>query len=106
MRKEKNRPRDTILADIRKLVASKGYIYTLAEILSQDFFVDTRDVANVNWRGRLHNNEFALLMGLMLKSPAIDYSEITGRKIAKAIKQPRSLLDELHWAIITTSAAD
>jgi len=97
MRKEKNRPRDTILADIRKLVVSKGYIYALAEILSQDFFVDTRNVANVNWRERLHNNEFALLMGLMLKSPTIDYREIADREITNAIKQTRSLLDELHW---------
>lgn len=97
MSKRKNRPRGEILADIRKLVSDKGYIYTLAEILSQDFFVDTRDVANVNWRERLHNNEFALLVGLMLKNPAIDFQEISEREIAKFIKRTRALLDELHW---------
>lgn len=97
MSKQKNRPRDEILADLRNLVSSKGYIYALAEILSQDFFVDTTDVANVNWRKRLHNNEFALLVGLILKDQAIGFQEISEREIAKAIKQTRILLDELHW---------
>ena len=91
------RPRVDILTDLRKLVSSKGFIYALAEILSQDFFVDTRDVVSVNWRERLHNNEFALLVGLMLKDSTFDFHEISEREIAKAIKRTRSLLDELHW---------
>lgn len=100
MSRLKNKPRrsrEEILSDIKELISSKGYIYALAEILSQDFFVDTRDVANVNWRARLHNNEFALLMGLMLKNPTIDFREISKREIAKTIKRTRVLLDELHW---------
>lgn len=100
MNRIKNKPRrsrEEILSEIKKLISTKGYIYALAEILSQDFFVDTRDVANINWRARLHNNEFALLMGLMLKTPGIDFQEISKREIAKAIKHTRTLLDELHW---------
>lgn len=97
MTRKPKRSRIEVLADLRKLVSTKGYVYALAEIISQDFFVDTRSVANINWRERLNNNEFALLMGLMLKNPVIDFEEINEQQIAKTIIRTRSLLEELHW---------
>lgn len=79
MTRKPKRPRDEVLTDLQKLVLANGYIYALLEILSQDFFVNAMNVANVNWRDRRHNNEFALMMGLILKNPAIDFQEISER---------------------------
>lgn len=67
------RSRDDIISDIKLLVATKGYIFVLAEIVSRDFFVDTQSIANIDWRERLHSNEVAYLMGLMLKNKAISF---------------------------------
>ncbi len=72
-------------------------MHVIAELSSHDFFVDIRNVANIEWRDRLHNNEFALLIGLILKLKAIDFTELSKRQIGTAMKQTRELLDELHW---------
>ena len=90
------RSRDDIISDIELLVATKGYIFVLAEIVSRDFFVDARNMANIDWHKRLHSNEVAYLMGLMLKNKAISFDEINKEQIEKAIKYTRLLLEELH----------
>jgi secA-related protein len=90
------RSRDDIISDIKLLVATKGYIFVLAEIVSRDFFVDTQSIANIDWRERLHSNEVAYLMGLMLKNKAISFDEIDKEQIEEAIKYTRLLLEELH----------
>jgi hypothetical protein len=91
------RSRNKILADINELVASPGYIFVIAELSSEDFFVDVRNVANIEWRGRLHNNEIGLLIGLLLKPKTINFEEIDTDKMQSAMQLTRDLLDELHW---------
>ena len=49
-KKLEKRSREDIISDIELLVATKGYIFAFAEIISQDFFIDVYNVANVNWR--------------------------------------------------------
>ena len=90
------RSREKIISDIKLLVTMKGYIFAFAEIISRDFFIDIHDAANVNWRERLHVNEVALLMGLMLKNKAVSFDNINKYQIEKTVKLTRSLLDELH----------
>lgn len=92
----KRRSREDIISDIKRLVATKGYIFAFAEIVSRDFFVDAQNVANVDWRERLHSNEAAFLMGLMLKSKAVSFDEIDKEQIEEAIKYTRIFLEELH----------
>ena len=92
----KKRSRDDIISDIKLLVATKGYIFAFAEIVSRDFFVDVHNVANIEWRERLHSNEVAFLMGLMLTNKAISFDEIEKEQIEEAIKYTRFLLEELH----------
>lgn len=95
-KKLEKRSREDIISDIELLVTTKGYIFAFAEIISQDFFIDVYNVANVNWRERLHGNEVAFLMGLMLKNKVISFDRITKKQIKEAIKYTRLLLDELH----------
>jgi SEC-C motif family protein len=95
-KKLEKRSREDIISDIELLVATKGYIFAFAEIISQDFFIDVYNVANVNWRERLHSNEVAFLMGLMLKNKVISFDRINKKQIKEAIKYTRLLLDELH----------
>ena len=90
------RSRKDIISDIKLLVATKGYIFVFAEIVSRDFFMDTQNTANIDWRERLHSNEVAYLMGLMLKSKAISFDEINKDQIEETIKCTRLLLEELH----------
>jgi hypothetical protein len=92
------RPREEILSDINKLVASQGYIFALSKLLSTDMFMDIDQITKVNWRDRIHNNEFALIMGLMLKNKTISFDEIDAEKIDEMIKHTVSLLEELHWS--------
>ena len=98
-KKSYKRSRSKILADINKLIDTRGYIMILAEILSRDFFVDTRDVAGVNWRERLHNNEAGFLLGLMLKSKEWDFSEPSKKTIERGVFHTRRLLEELHQSL-------
>lgn len=91
------RSKEEILADISTLVATKGYIFVLAEIVTRDFFLDVRQVANINWRERVHSNELALLIGIMLKNKNINFQEISREDIEKAIEFTRVFLEELHW---------
>jgi len=95
-KKLEKRPRKDIISDIKRLVATKGYIFAFAEIVSRDFFIDVRNVANVNWRERLHCNEVAFLMGLMLKNESASFDGINKDQIEKVVKHTRSLLNELH----------
>ena len=95
-KKLEKRSREDIISDIELLVTTKGYIFAFAEIISQDFFIDVYNVANVNWRERLHGNEVAFLMGLMLKNKVISFDRITKKQIKEAVKYTRLLLDELH----------
>lgn len=90
------RSREDIISDIKLLVATKGYIFAFAEIISRDFFVDVQNVASIDWRERLHSNEVAFLMGLMLKNEAISFDEIDKEQIEEAIKYTRFFLEELH----------
>ena len=90
------RSREDIISDIELLLAKKGYIFAFAEVISKDFFVDVQNVANIDWRARLHSNEVAFLMGLMLKNEAVSFNEINKEQIDEAIKCTRLLLDELH----------
>jgi len=92
------RPRSEIIADIRKLVFSNGYIFALSELLSNDMFLDIDQITKVNWRDKIHNNEFAFLMGIMLKNDTINFEEPSTRDIEAAIKHTVSLLEELHWS--------
>ena len=92
----KKRSREKIISDIKLLVITRGYIFALAEIISRDFFIDIHDAANVNWRERLHVNEVALLIGLMLKNKTVSFDNIDKYQIEKTIKLTRSLLAELH----------
>lgn len=90
------RSREDIISDIELLVTTRGYIHAFAEIILRDFFIAIHDVGNIDWRRRLHNNEVAFLMGLMLKNKTVSFNEISGEQIEEAIKYTRSLLDELH----------
>ncbi|MDO4868464.1 MAG: hypothetical protein Q4A23_02295 [bacterium] len=90
------RSREKIISDIKLLVATRGYIFVLTEIISRDFFIDVHDAANVNWWERLHVNEVALLIGLMLKNKTVSFDNINKYQIKKTIKLTRSLLAELH----------
>lgn len=96
----KKRDRKVVLDEISDLIALPGYIFVIAELSSEDLFVDTRNVANINWRDRLHNNEFALLIGLLLKSKKFDFTELKSEEIKKLVKQTRQLLEELHWTFL------
>jgi len=95
--KRSKRPRSSILEDLNQLIKSPGYVYVIAELSSIDFFVDTRKISDIDWRDRLHVNEFSLIVGLLLKIKELNTDELSESAIQTAITKTRDLLDELHW---------
>ena len=58
-----------IIAELRSLVSSSGFIYTLAHVAFTDFFLDqVRDATVDEWRHRLSADELTLVSGLAAAS--------------------------------------
>jgi len=56
-----------IIADIKSLVYSRGYIYALCLIIFEDFHIHLVEIHKVDFRSRLNKNEVSFLIGLLLK---------------------------------------
>ena len=92
-----------VIADIKKLVQSKGYIYALCMIIFEDFHFVLEDLHNVNFRERLSKNEVSLLIGFLIQNQ-IDYSyPINPSDVIKLKKETYKLLEELHSTLMLPS---
>ena len=81
-----------VIADIKKLVQSKGYIYALCMIIFEDFHIVLEDLHKVNFRERLSKNEVSLLIGFLIQNQ-IDYSyPINPSDVIKIKKETYKLL--------------
>ena len=94
---DKIRPKEAIVQDIERLVATKGYMNVLCEIGSKDMFVDPFDIQSPS-DDTLTIQEMLYLVGLALKNNTMDWSEIDEETIQKSMKFTYLLLKELHWS--------
>ena len=64
---------DLVIADIQKLIKSKGYIYAFCLILYEDFHVDIETLHKVDYKSKLSVKEATLILGFIIQKE-IDFS--------------------------------
>lgn len=90
------RPREEVIAEIRALVSSKGYIYALCMILIEDFHVLPEELHKVDYLARLNHNEAALLLGFLIQN-SLDFTPpATPGDLIQLKKRTYELMKELH----------
>lgn len=94
---DKIRPKEAIVQDIERLIATKGYMNVLCEIGSKDIFVDPFNIQPPS-DNTLTIQEILYLVGLALKNNTMDWSEIDEETVQKSMKFTYLLLKELHWS--------
>lgn len=85
-----------IIADIKKLVKSKGYIYTLCMIIMEDFHFNVEKMHEIDIRARLNKNEVSLLFGFLLQEEINLDKPDTPFELIEQKKETNKLMEELH----------
>lgn len=92
----KVRNTDEVLNDIKVLVRTNGYIYSLLLILFEDFHVDPENLHQMDNYSRINMNEASLLIGY-LSQENIDLAIPNSMdQLFEAKKKTYDLLEELH----------
>lgn len=95
---DRDLPRDTgeVIEDIKNLVRSQGYIYSLLMALFGDFHIDPETLHEDDVHSKLSFNEACLLIGFLLKQK-IDFSQPESMtELMRMKEETYSLLRELH----------
>ncbi|GHU70096.1 hypothetical protein FACS189413_09960 [Bacteroidia bacterium] len=58
---------DLVIADIKDLIKTKGYIYAFCLILYEDFHVNLETIHKVNYKIRLSVKESTLILGFLVQ---------------------------------------
>jgi hypothetical protein len=95
------RKTEDVIKDIKSLIYSKGYIYTLCIIIYEDFHIILQEINKVDFRSRLNKNEVSLLIGFLIQKH-IDFSfPDSPLEIIKSKEKTYELMDELHMSLMT-----
>jgi len=95
------RTTDEVISDLRQLIASKGYIYSLCLILFEDFHVDLDKIHQIDPQSRLSVKECSLILGFLVQSK-IDFSFPESPELTFSRKERTyQLMSELHFAYNT-----
>ncbi|MXY43542.1 MAG: NERD domain-containing protein [Dehalococcoidia bacterium] len=98
------RPRATILVDLAELVQEEGFLYTFCLLTFEDTAIPLDDLASINWRERLSQQELALLLRLLARVP-LDLDAVPSQAAyEEQAETARSLLRELHGSFWQFSA--
>jgi SEC-C motif/Nuclease-related domain len=85
-----------VLLDIKQLVKSKGFIYTICLIVVDDFHLNVEQMHNIDHRARLNKNEVLMLLGFLIQEPiSFDFPN-SPFDLIKLKKRTYKLMDELH----------
>ena len=94
------RQTDTVIADIKALVKSKGYIYALCMILFEDFHIDPEKLHEIDYDKRLSTKEASLLLGFLIQD-VIDFSTPDCPQALLDLKHKTyELMQELHSSFL------
>lgn len=87
-----------ILSDLKKLVSSPGYIYSLCLILHEDFYLDLNKIHEVNHYSKLSVKECTLIIGFLVQQK-IDFSFPKSPEVAfERTEQTYTLMKELQFS--------
>ena len=90
------RKTEIVIADIKALVNSKGFIYAFCMILFEDFHVFVEELHELNYQERLSVKEASLLLGFLIQKE-LDFSiPDTPQDLIKLKQKTYKLMQELH----------
>lgn len=95
------RKTEEVINDIKTLIYSKGYIYTLCMIIYEDFHIILQEINKVDFRSRLNKNEVSLLIGFLIQKQ-IDFAlPDNPLDVIKSKVRTYELMHELHLSLMT-----
>jgi hypothetical protein len=94
------RKTEDVINDIKSLIYSKGYIYTLCMIIYEDFHIILQEINKVDFKSRLNKNEVSLLIGFLIQKH-IDFTlPDNPNDVIKSKEKTYELMDELHMSLM------
>jgi len=94
----KLRNKDEVLTDIKQLIASKGYIYSLCLILFEDFHHELDKVHLIDYRSKLSVKECSLILGFLTQGK-IDFTIPDSLERVIDLKEKTyELMKEFHFS--------
>ena len=106
MSKHKSKPdRDDIamFADLEQLSQEPGFIYSFCLMVARFLWMSTDEVAEINWTERPNQEEFSLLLGLLVKRPVRLDVIPSNEVILEHAQRTIDLLEELHLFLSSPS---
>jgi hypothetical protein len=94
--KKEIRKAELVIADIKKLLRTKGYIYALCMILFDDFHVIPEELHKINTRDHLSVKEASLLIGFLIQNELDFSTPDTPLDLIALKKRTYDLMQELH----------
>ncbi len=93
------RKTEIVIEDIKSLIFSRGYIYSLCMIIFEDFHIILEEIHKVDYKSRLSKNEISFLIGLLIQKK-IDLTFPEGPLEVLQLKEKTyKLMDELHKSL-------
>lgn len=92
-----------IIKEIKSLVETTGFIYTLCLILIEDFHLNAEEMHKVDFRARLNKNEVSLLIGFLIQKEISLEKPQLPLDLISLKKKTRKLMDELHSSTMIPS---
>lgn len=94
------RKTEDVINNIKSLIYSKGYIYSLCMIIFEDFHIILDEIHEVDFRSRLNKNEVSLLIGFLIQKK-IDFSLPKNPfDVIKSKEKTYELMSELHTSLM------
>jgi len=92
------RKTEIIIKDLKSLISSKGYIYTLCMIIFEDFHVNPEKMQEINLIKRLNHKEVSLLLGFLIQCQINFTSPDSWQDLMQMKQKTYELMEELHQA--------
>ncbi|GER59948.1 hypothetical protein ULMA_20560 [Patiriisocius marinus] len=92
-----------IIEEIKSLVDTTGFIYTLCLILVEDFHLNAEEMHEVDFRARLNKNEISLLIGFLIQKEISLEKPKHPLDLISLKKKTRKIMDELHSSTMIPS---
>ncbi|WOK08545.1 nuclease-related domain-containing protein [Imperialibacter roseus] len=92
--------RDTseVLMDIKQLVRTKGFLYTICLILVDDFHLNVEAMHETDYRSRLNKNEILMLLGFLIQDEISLETPKSPFELIELKKKTYHLMEELHYS--------
>ncbi|WP_162796091.1 SEC-C metal-binding domain-containing protein [Pedobacter nanyangensis] len=95
---EKIKETDQVIAELKTLINSQGYIYALCMILFEDFHHDLNKIHLVDPRSKLSVKECSLILGFLLHNEMNFHYPESPEKVIEMKEKTYGVMEELHYS--------